>query len=102
MNNLSINSQKKSLIKSWFGFFLGAILVAISLVGLSKNLTVVSILSTFGFLCLWYPCSQMTGWNNPMKSFFKADNQSISKPCTYLTLIATILLISSTIIRFMN
>ncbi|OTG82308.1 hypothetical protein [Acinetobacter sp. ANC 4648] len=104
MNNISISSPNNRLIKSWFGFFLGAILVGISLVGLSKNLTVASILSTLGFLCFWYPWSQMTGlgWNNPMKNFFKADNQAISKPCTYLTLIATILLISSTVIRFMN
>ena len=104
MNNLSISSPNHRFIKSWFGFFLGAICVGISLLALFDTFTLAKTLGTLGFLCFWYPWSQMTGlsWNNPMKNFFKADNQAISKPCTYLTLIGIILLISSTVIRFMN
>lgn len=40
MNNLSKNSPKNPLIKSWFGFVLGAIIVGISLVVLTKNFTI--------------------------------------------------------------
>ena len=102
MNNLSITSPKAPLIKSWFGFVLGAASVAISLFGLSKSFDLAGILSTVGFLCFWYPWSQMTGWKDPIKHFFKVDDQSMSKPCIYLTLIATILLITSTVITFIN
>ena len=98
MNNLSINSPNSPLIKSWFGFAFGACFFTLSLFGLSENLTLAKILSTLGFLCFWYPWSQMTGWNNPIKNFFKVDNQAMSKLSTYLALIATVLLISSVII----
>ena len=46
MNNLSITSPKAPLIKSWFGFVLGAASVAISLFGLSKSFDLAGILST--------------------------------------------------------
>lgn len=104
MNHSSIKTQNNPLIKSWFGFFVGAISVGISLLELSENLTLTGVLSTLGFLCFWYPWSQMTHWSNPIKikTFFKANDQTMSKPCIYLTLIATILLITSTVIRFIN
>ena len=102
MNNLSKNSPKNPLIKSWFGFVLGAIIVGISLVALTMNFTISGLLSTLGFLCFWYPWSQITGWNNPIKIFFKANDQVMSKSITYLALIATLLLISSTVLRLMN
>lgn len=102
MNNLSISSPNHRFIKSWFGFFLGAICVGISLLALFDTFTLAKTLGTLGFLCFWYPWSQMTHWNNPMKSFFKVDDQAMNKPCTYLVLIATILLITSTVIRFTN
>ncbi len=102
MNNLSISSPNNHFIKSWFGFVLGAISVGVSLVELFENFSLAGVLSTLGFLCFWYPWSQMTGWNNPMKNFFKADDQVMSKSCTYLILIATILLIGSTFVRFIN
>ena len=94
----------KPFIKSWFGFSVGAIFVGISLLALSKSLTLAGILSTLGFLCFWYPWSQMTHWNKPItiKSFFIADHQAISKSSTYVILIAMLLLIISTLIRFIN
>lgn len=75
-----------------------------SLLELSVNLTLAGILSTLGFLCFWYPWSQMTHWNKPItiKSFFTADHHAITKSSTYLILIAMLLLIISTFIRFMN
>ena len=102
MNNLSTTYPKNRLIKSWFGFALGAISVALSLFELSESFTLAGVLSTLAFLCFWYPWSQMTIWNNPIKNLFKADNQAISKLSTYLTLIAMLFLISSIIIRFIN
>ena len=102
MNNLSISSFNRPLIKSWFGFSVGAISVGISLIELFETFTLAKILSTLSFLCFWYPWSQMTIWNNPIKNLFKADNQAISKLSTYLTLIAMLFLISSIIIRFIN
>lgn len=102
MNNQSINPTNNRLIKSWFGFSVGGISVALSLLGISEQPTLSGILSTLGFLCFWYPWSQMTHWKKPIKSFFKEDDQTMSKPCIYLTMIATILLITSTVIRFIN
>lgn len=102
MNNLSISPPNNHFIKSWFGFSFGAISVGMSLFELSENFSLAGILSTLGFLCFWYPWSQMTDWNNSIKHIFKADDQIMSKSCTYLTLIATILLICSAIVRFMN
>jgi|APHig2749369809_1036254.scaffolds.fasta_scaffold03660_1 hypothetical protein len=103
MNHVS-TTPHKPLIKSWFGFSVGAIFVGMNLLELSGNLTLAGILSTLGFLCFWYPWSQMTHWNKPItiKSFFKTDNQAISKSSTYLIVIATILLITSTLIRLIN
>lgn len=101
MNHVPTTAHKP-FIKSWLGFALGAVSVAISLVGLFKSFDLAGILSTLGFLCFWHPWSQMTGWNNPIKNFFKVDDQSMSKPCIYLTLIATILLITSSVITFIN
>lgn len=54
MNNLSIKYPNSLWIKSWFGFALGVISVALSFFGLSKELTLAGILSTLGFLCFWY------------------------------------------------
>jgi hypothetical protein len=102
MNNLSISSPNNPLIKSWFGFALGSISIALSIFGLSKSFDLAGILSTLGFLCFWYPWSQMTGWNNPIKNFFKADNQAMSKLSTYLVLIATVLLVSSVIVGLVS
>lgn len=99
MNNLSINPQNNHLIKSWFGFFLGAICILISLVGLSKNFTLAGTLSTLGFLCFWYPWSQLTGWNTPIKSFFKVSNHEMNQTSNYLSLTATTLLICSSLIQ---
>lgn len=98
MNNLSISSPNNPLIKSWFGFALGVISIALSIFGLFKSFDLAGILSTLGFLCFWYPWSQTTGWNNPIKNFFKSDNQTMSKLSTYLALLATVLLISSVIV----
>ena len=100
MNNLPINSPNSPLIKSWFGFVVGAISVVISLIALFETFTLAKILSTLGFLCFWYPWSQMTHWNKSIKNFFKVDEQPMSKLCIYLALIGTILLITSTVIRF--
>lgn len=102
MNDLSKKTPKNPLIKSWFGFVLGAIIVGISLLALTKNFTIARLLSTLGFLCFWYPWNQITGWNNPIKNFFKAKDQVMSKFLTYLILIATLLLISSAVLRLMN
>ena len=102
MTDLSTNYNNNRFIKSWFGFFLGLFCVGTSLIALFESVNLQSILRTLGFLCFWYPWSQMTHWNNPMKSFFKVDDQAMNKPCTYLVLIATILLITSTVIRFTN
>jgi hypothetical protein len=55
MNNLSISSLNRPLIKSWFGFSVGAISVGISLIELFETFTLAKILSTLGFLCFWYP-----------------------------------------------
>jgi len=102
MNHSSINTQNNPLIKSWFGFSIGAISVGISLIALFETFNLVNILSTLGFLCFWYPWSQMTHWNNPIKNFFKVDDQAMTKPCIYLTLVATVLLIISAVIRFIT
>ncbi|WP_227549118.1 hypothetical protein [Acinetobacter bereziniae] len=67
MNNLSISSFNRPLIKSWFGFSVGAISVGISLIELFETFTLAKILSTLSFLCFWYPWSQMTHWNNSIK-----------------------------------
>lgn len=101
MNNLSITSPKAPLIKSWFGFVLGAASVAISLFGLSKSFDLAGILSTLGFMFL--VSLESNDWlEGSNKALFKVDDQSMSKPCIYLTLIATILLITSTVITFIN
>ena len=101
MNQVS-TTPHKPFIKSWFGFSIVVVSVGVSLLELSGNFTLAGVLSTLGFLFFWYPWSQMTHWNNPIKSFFKGDDQAMSKSCTYLILIATILLITSSLIRFIN
>ena len=102
MNNISIGSQNNRLIKSWFGFLLGAICTGVNLFGLLENFTLAGILSTLGFFCFWYLWSHTTVLNNPIKNFFTANDQTMSRLDTYLALTATILLLGSTIIRFIN
>lgn len=99
MNNSSINTQTDPYIKSWFGFFMGLIFVSLSLFGLVEDLSIQGILATLGFLCFWYPFTQLTGWRAPLKSFFDPNHQKMSKNCNYLTIVATALLIISTIIN---
>lgn len=101
MNQLSTASGQP-YIKSWFGFFVGLISVAISVFALTQTVTIAGILGTLGFLCFWYPWSQMTHWNHSIKNFFKPDHHSMSKLCNALTLIAMVLLMSSVLIRFFN
>lgn len=79
MNDLSTSSRNNWLIKSWFGFFLGAVFVGIGLFGLSEKLTLAGILSTLAFLCFWCPFSQITGWKIPIKNFFQGDTQANNK-----------------------
>lgn len=100
MNNVPVNSQNNHFIKSWFGCSLGAICIFISLVGLSKNFTLAGVLGTLGFLCFWYPWSQLTGFNTPLKSFFKASDLKMNQTSSYLSLAATTLLICSCLIQF--
>ncbi|MBF7684077.1 hypothetical protein I2F27_12335 [Acinetobacter sp. B5B] len=95
MKKLSID-QNNPLIKSWFGFFLGLITVGLSFDGLSESLTFSRVLSTLGILCFWYSWTQIT-WNTPIKNFFKANAQAMSKSCTYLAVTGVILLLSSII-----
>lgn len=99
MNNL-VSSPNDPLIKSWFGFLMGAIFVGIGLVALFETFTLSKVLSSLGFLCFWYPWSQIPHWNRSIKNFFKAEDHPMSKPCIYLTLIATTLLVTSTFIHF--
>ncbi|CAM4369060.1 hypothetical protein ACPR111641_16650 [Acinetobacter pragensis] len=44
----------------------------------------------------------MTGWNKSIKIFFKVDHQATSKSYTYLTLIATVLIIISLMIGLLS
>lgn len=96
MKKLSID-QNSLAIKSWFGFFLGLITIGLSFNGLSEYLTLSRVLSTLGFLCCWYPWTQIT-WSIPIKNFFKANAQAMSKSCMYLAIAGIILLISSILI----
>lgn len=54
MNNLAIKTQNNHFIKSWFGFFLSAIFVGLSLSVMLDNFTLDGILSTLVFLCFGY------------------------------------------------
>ena len=100
MNHSSINTQNTPLIKSWFGFFLGLITVGLSVNGLSESFTLSRILSTLGFLCFWYPWTQLT-WNQSMKELIQINSQSMGKSCIYLGFIALILFLSSALVRLL-
>lgn len=103
MNHASTTIHKP-FIKSWFGFSIGLISVGISLLGLYENISLGGIISTLGFLCFWYPWSQMTHWNKSLtiKNFFKTDNQEMNKSSSYLALLGMVLLVISTLIRLIN
>jgi hypothetical protein len=94
MNHFYLRTPNSPIIKSWFGFSLGLILVAFSLLDLLKTPTLSEVLTVLGFLCALYPLSQTTGWNKPMKEYFKNSN-TMSTTCSYLFLLSTCLVISS-------
>lgn len=89
MNSDSIEpTADQPRIKSWFGFFLGLFAVTLSLSGFAEGMTWGRVFSTLGFLCLWYPWTQLTGWAKPWKNFFKNKLPPMSKSCNYLSLAA--------------
>lgn len=100
MQKISTSSANHHFIKSWFGFFIGLVSVTLSIISLLDGFTWSRVLSVLGFLCFWYPWTQLTGFNQPIKNLFNTENHKMSKLCNYLAVIAALLLISSTIIRF--
>lgn len=99
MNNL-ITNQNDPLIKSWFGFFLGLIAVGLSINGLSESFTFSRVLTTLGFLCFWYPWTQIT-WNHSIKELIQINSQSINKSAVYLGLIAMALFLASAFLHLL-
>ena len=93
MKTLSKN-QNNPLIKSWFGFFLGLIAVGLSINELAESFTLSRVLSTLGFLCFWYPWTQIN-WNLSIKDLIKINSQSINKSSIYLGLFALGLFLTS-------
>lgn len=102
MNNVPASPKNNRLIKSLFGFFLGAICTLMGVTDLSKELTLSSFLSTLAFLCFWYLWSQTIAWNQSMKHFFTANKQEMSRFSTYLSLSATALLLSAVLVKFIH
>lgn len=94
--------NKNHFIKSWVGFFFGMFCVAINVLALLENFTLARIFSTLGFLCFWYPWSQIVGWNGPIKNFLKASEQPMGSFARYLSGIATVLMICSTLMYFIS
>ena len=104
MTDLSTNFNDTRLIKSWFGFILGLICVGISMMALFESVSLQGILRTLGFLCFWYPWSQLPVKNQPLSKFFsrEIEGEKLNKLAIYLTIIALVLLISSTVLFFMS
>lgn len=98
MNTLSLKKSKDNrLIKSWFGFFFGASLFGISLIGLFESFSLEGILRSFAFLCFWFLWSQMIGlgWNLSITKLFvkEAEPPRTTSLSLYLPFIPLILLI---------
>ena len=104
MTDLSTNYNDTRLIKSWFGFFLGLFCVTTSLIALLESVNLQGILKTLGFLCFWYPWSQLQVKNRPLSKFFSSgiDDDKLNKQASILAIIALALLISSTILFYMS
>ena len=104
MTDLSTNFNDTRIIKSWFGFILGLICVTTSLIDLFESVDLQSILRTLGFLCFWYPWCQLPVKNYPLSKFFskEIEGEKLNKLAIYLTFIALVLLISSTVLFFMS
>ncbi|ENV82911.1 hypothetical protein F941_01677 [Acinetobacter bouvetii DSM 14964 = CIP 107468] len=100
MTDLSTNFNDTRLIKSWFGFFLGLFCVTTSLIALLESVNLQGILKTLGFLCFWYPWCQLPVKNYPLSKLFskKTEGEKLNKLASYLTIIALVLLISSTVL----
>ena len=104
MTDSSTNLNDTRLIKSWFGFLLGLFFVTTSLIALFESVNLQGILRTLGFLCFWYPSSQLPIKNQPLSKFFsrEIEGEKLNKLAVYLTIIAIALLISSTVLFFIN
>lgn len=100
MTDLSTNFNDTRLIKSWFGFFLGLFCVTTSLIALLESVNLQGVLKTLGFLCFWYPWCQLPVKNYPLSKLFskKIEGEKLNKLASYLTIIALVLLISSTVL----
>ena len=100
MTDLSTNYNNNRFIKSWFGFFLGLFCVGTSLIALFESVNLQSILRTLGFLCFWYPWCQLPIKNYPLSKIFSKEKEGerLNKLASYLTIIALVLLISSTVL----
>ena len=100
MTDLSTNFNDTRLIKSWFGFCLGLFCVTTSLIALLESVNLQGILKTLGFLCFWYPWCQLPVKNYPLSKLFskKTEGEKLNKLASYLTIIALVLLISSTVL----
>ncbi|MEG0487753.1 MAG: hypothetical protein RR575_07435 [Acinetobacter sp.] len=93
----------KPVIKSWFGFLFGLFVVGLSIAALLETWSLRGILATLGFLCFWYPWSQMTGWNKPLKVLFSPKNsEAMGGLCGGLALLAVALLCSSTVVGLIH
>lgn len=104
MADLSTNFNDTRIIKSWFGFILGLICVGISMIALFEEVNLKGILRTLGFLCFWYPWSQLPVKNYPLSKLFrkKTEGEKLNKLASYLTIIGLVLLISSTVLFLMS
>lgn len=100
MTDLSTDLNDTRLIKSWFGFILGLICVGISMIALYESLSLQGILRTLGFLCFWYPWCQLPIKNYPLSKLFskKTEGVKLNKLASYLTIMALVFLISSTVL----
>lgn len=104
MHDSSTNFNDNRPIKSWFGFLLGLFCVVMSIIALFESMSLQSILRTLGFLCFWYPWSQLQVKNRPLSKFFSSeiDGDKLNKQASVLAIIALALLISSTILFYMS
>lgn len=91
----------KGLVQSWFGFCLGLFTVGLSIVALFETWSLKGILVTLGFLCFWYPWSQVAMWNKPLKGLFNQENiEAMSGWCQVSTLLAVVFLGAATVLGF--
>lgn len=104
MNSSSISLNDNRIIKSWFGFFLGLFFVAMNIIALFESVNLQDILRTLGFLCFWYPCCQLPVKNYSLSKFFsrEIEGEKLNRLASYLTIIAVVLLISSTVLVIIN